>query len=271
MSKCKPFRRVKVSNRGYCAGYRQQFKVHPKSQTFGNLIEGTPPGTICEFRPTANIKRDGEQGEIRDFGGPKKAAPSTGAAFGEDMEMSPIFYHERGREAMTNEELVALIQTGERERMPELWEQVERFVSMQAGKRARALEGYGGVTQEDLYQSGYLALVAAVDSFNPSAGRSFISWLALALKTAFSEAGGYRSRKQSLDPLHRAGSLDIQVGEDEGSATLGELQADPGAERAFEDAEHQADNDRLHTALVAAIATLPPDLRSVIRDRYYRG
>ncbi len=67
---------------------------------------------------------------------------------------------------MTNEELVALIQSGERARMGELWEQAERFVSRQAGKRARALNGFGGVTEEDLYQSGYLALVAAVDSFD---------------------------------------------------------------------------------------------------------
>ena len=32
---------------------------------------------------------------------------------------------------MTNEELVALIQAGERDRLPELWEQVERFVALQ--------------------------------------------------------------------------------------------------------------------------------------------
>jgi len=44
MSKHKPFRRVKVSNRGYCAGYRQRFKVYPKSQKFWNL--GKKPHTI---------------------------------------------------------------------------------------------------------------------------------------------------------------------------------------------------------------------------------
>ena len=35
---------------------------------------------------------------------------------------------------MTNEELVALIQAGERDRLPELWEQVERFVAWKASK-----------------------------------------------------------------------------------------------------------------------------------------
>lgn len=106
---------------------------------------------------------------------------------------------------MSNEELVALIQAGERGKLAELWEQVERFVAVKAYRRHLLSDGLGGVEVEDLYQSGYLALVAAADSFNPAAGRSFISWLALALKTAFAEAGNYRSSKQARDPLHRAG------------------------------------------------------------------
>lgn len=59
---------------------------------------------------------------------------------------------------MTNEELAAAIQAGENNLLSELWEQVERFVSQQAGKRARVLNGYGGVTEEDLYQCGILPL-----------------------------------------------------------------------------------------------------------------
>ena len=128
---------------------------------------------------------------------------------------------------MTNEELVALIQGGARDKLPELWAQVERFVAVQAHKRLVLSAALGGVEFGDLYNAGYLALVAAVDSFDPGAGCSFISWLTLALKTAFAEAGGYRSRKQARDPLHRAGSLDVPVGEDEDSATLGDFQADP--------------------------------------------
>ncbi len=118
---------------------------------------------------------------------------------------------------MTNEELVARIQGGERARMGDLWEQVERFVSMQTGRRARALAGFGGVTEEDLYPSGYLALVAAT-------GRSFVSWLALALKTAFAEATGYRTKKR--DPLSYSASLDMTL-DDESGATLGDLQRIP--------------------------------------------
>lgn len=95
---------------------------------------------------------------------------------------------------MTNEELVALIQGGERDKLAVLWEQVERFVAQQACQWILFSGGLGGVEVDDLYQSGYIALVATMDSYDPTAGRSFIGWLSLALKTAFAESGGYRSK-----------------------------------------------------------------------------
>ena len=119
---------------------------------------------------------------------------------------------------MTNEELVALIQAGERDRLPELWDQVERFVARQAnrllitmGDRAAA----HGLEFNDLYNSGYVALVAAADSYGPEAGALFITWFAMHLKTAFAETGGWRTSKR--DPLTKSTSLDapINVGDEE--------------------------------------------------------
>ena len=71
---------------------------------------------------------------------------------------------------MSNEELVALIQAGERDKLLELWTQVDRFVLWRAGKwlASPSLKGKGGVELDDLYQSGYLALLEAVDSFDSS-------------------------------------------------------------------------------------------------------
>lgn len=170
---------------------------------------------------------------------------------------------------MSNEELVSKIQQGERDRLGELWAQVERFVSQQAGKRARALNGFGGTTEDDLYQSGFLALVDAVDSYDPAAGCSFIGWLAMKLRTSFAEAGGYRSRKQALDPLHRAGSLDAPLGDDEGGATLGDLQ--PDSAQGFEEAEERLWREQLHTSLERALNTLPEAEAGALRKRFYRG
>lgn len=171
---------------------------------------------------------------------------------------------------MSNEKLVELIQAGARDRLPELWAQVEKFVAVQAHKRLVLSGGLGGVEFGDLYDAGYLALVAAVDNFDPGAGCSFIGWLTLALKTAFAEAGGYRSRKQARDPLHRAGSLDAPIGED-GGGIVGEFQADLAASQAIEDVEHRLYLDQLHDALERALDTLPAQQGATLRRRYYQG
>lgn len=170
---------------------------------------------------------------------------------------------------MSNEELVALIQAGEREKLAELWGQVERFVAVKAYRRHLLSDGLGSVKVEDLYQSGYLALVAAADSFNPAAGRSFISWLAPALKTSFAEAGSYRSSKQARDPLHRAASVDVPVSDGSDTAIV-DLIADPGAAQDLQDAEDRVYREQLRGALEKALNHLPDRQADTLRRRFYQ-
>ena len=185
--------------------------------------------------------------------------------------MPLTFYHREAGNTMSNEKLAVLIQGGERELLPQLWAQVERFVAKQANRRMTATGGFGGVEFGDLYNAGYLALVSAVDSFDQEAGRSFVSWLALHLKTIFAEAGGYRSPKQAQDPLHRAGSLDVPTGEDKDGAALMELVEDSAALLAFERAEERQYRAQLRAELGAALGQLPAHHRSIIRRRSYQG
>lgn len=169
---------------------------------------------------------------------------------------------------MTNEELCALIQAGERDRLAELWEQVEKFVAMMAGRRARQLDGFGGVTKEDLYQSGFLAMVAAADSYDPSAGMAFIGWLSTALKTAFAEAIGRRTSKRNM--LDYSLDLDAPVpGTDD--LMISDSIPDPGGEAAFEDADHQMYLEQLHAALVNAMSALPAEQSTAIRGTFFDG
>lgn len=172
---------------------------------------------------------------------------------------------------MSNEELVAKIQAGETTLLHQLWTQVEKFISMQAGKRARQLDGFGGVTSDDLYNSGFLALVEAVKSFDPEEGGSFVSWLALHLKTAFAEAGGYRYSKQACDPLHNAGSIYEPISNDTEKLFISDVVPDPCAAQAFEDAEQRIWNEQLHDALVRALSRLPESERTVVESKYYCG
>lgn len=167
---------------------------------------------------------------------------------------------------MTNEDVVALIQQGERDKLHLLWEQVERFVAQQATRRARSSH----IDFDDFHQAGYLALVDAVDSFNPDKNMSFIGWLALHLKTAFNEASNRLSERQKRDPIHFAGSLDAPVGND-GDATLGDLQRDPDSLQGFEEVEERLWHEQLHAALERALEELPEDQERTIRQRYYEG
>lgn len=172
---------------------------------------------------------------------------------------------------MTNEELAVLIQSGEQDRLPELWSRVEKLVARKAKHWMVLYGGFGGVTFDDLYNSGYLAMVAAVDNFDPATGYKFTTYLSLPLKTAFAVAGGYRTKRQSLDPFRTATSLDTPLGDDEDGATLGDLQEDPAAAQAFEDVEEAVFHQQLHDALEKALNSLPEEQADTLRAHYYQG
>jgi len=167
---------------------------------------------------------------------------------------------------MSNEQLAAVIQAGERNRLPELWGQVEQFVRLQARRRASRR-----TPAEDLYQSGWLAFLAAVETYDPAAGMAFVGWLALHLRTAFAAAEGRRSVKQAQDPIHRAQSLDAPLSGELEGLTLGDLIEAPTAIQRIQEAERGMDNQRLHAALEQALTALPEAQADVIRRKYYQG
>lgn len=175
---------------------------------------------------------------------------------------------------MTNEELVALIQAGERDRLPELWEQVERFVARQANRLLIAMGDSAatyGLEFDDLYNSGYLALVSAVELYDPEPGMQFIGFLALRLETAFAEAGGWRTRRQKRDPINNSTSMDKPIGEEDDGGTVGDFIPDPAAAQAFQDVEERLYHEQLHAALERVLNTLEADEEATIRARYYQG
>lgn len=169
---------------------------------------------------------------------------------------------------MTNEELAVLIQGGERDRLIELWQQVRRMALKEAVRWAAYHSN--GVDAEDLEQAGFIALMRAVDGFDPTAGARFSTWYYHFLKADFERATGRRTEKQQRDPLNDAASLDAPITEDS-DLFLGDTVSDPRAETEIADVERRLDQHRLHAALETAIATLPPELQLVIRGRYFRG
>lgn len=170
---------------------------------------------------------------------------------------------------MSNEELALAIQSGETERMGELWEQVEKFIAWNAQRVMPTLGESPTIEVSDLVQSGYFALVAAVKSYN-AAGGPFLKWLKLYLKSAFAETAGYRTSTARNAPLRWAVSLDQPIGED-GHSILGELLPDPKATATLDTIEDCLYNKHLHDALETALDSIPIQHSEVIRMRYYQG
>lgn len=171
---------------------------------------------------------------------------------------------------MSNEELVAQIQAGAVERLGELWEQVEGLVKWKANHIMTALKLHGncGVEFDDLYQSGYLAMIGAVETYEASAGK-FSGWFMYYLKTAFCEATGIRTKKQQKEPLNMAISLESPITNDADSSLLLEIVPDPAGEIPIEKIEARIFYQQMHNALDQSLSTLPADHRLVIEKRYY--
>ena len=172
---------------------------------------------------------------------------------------------------MSNEELVVAIQAGETERMGELWEQVEGLVKWKANHVVTALELRGnpcGVEFEDLYQSGYIAMVEAVHHYKPENG-AFSTCFINRLKTAFAEATGYRTQRGRNEPLNTALSLDRPLTDESDSSLFGEFVPDNRAAATMEAIEEREYQRQLREAVAAVLADLPEQFIEVIQQRIF--
>lgn len=177
----------------------------------------------------------------------------------------------------TNEELVAMIQGGRNDLTIVLWDQVERFAFKEALKRYQktvgfdGAKGFGGVEVNDLMQSAFLAMLEATQTYDAGAGGKFITWFSFYLRKAFNEAQGYRTERQTKDPLNSAKSFDrpVYADDNDNDITLGDLTADPRDH--FGELEEQVYNDELHAALDAEIETLSSRQSDAIRLQYWQG
>ncbi|MBQ9165894.1 MAG: hypothetical protein IJX71_03090, partial [Oscillospiraceae bacterium] len=108
---------------------------------------------------------------------------------------------------MTNEELATLAKTGDQDAYSQLWEQVRRLVVGKALRVIRAMGDTRLADLDDLTQAGYLAMVSAVEQFDPETGWKFTTYLTNAPKTAFADCTGYRTVRGRSDPIRHAASL----------------------------------------------------------------
>ena len=138
-----------------------------------------------------------------------------------------------------------------------------------------------GLTVDDFEQEGYFAVQYAAQTYDPAQG-SFAGWLWQAMKRQIQQAltNGHRRNitgpdgktiTTSADPLNHCTSLDVPMdAENDGSATLGDLQADPAAAGELQDVEERIYTEELHAALEEALSKLTEREERVIRGQYYQ-
>ena len=170
---------------------------------------------------------------------------------------------------MTNEELAARIKQGETTLILELWTQCERFVRFMANKLICRIPPSAGVEFDDLVNSGFIALVSAINYYDPSVGALFTTVLGMTLKSAFAEASGLRTKRQRLDPLRQLSTLSLDAplkSDDAESGVLGDVI--PDARDDYEAVNEQLYNEHLRLILETALSQLPRELAMAVREHY---
>ena len=171
---------------------------------------------------------------------------------------------------MTNEQLVLLIQEGNKELIPVLWDKNMPFVR----KKARGYyEKYknrcqlSGVEYEDLFNQGYIAFIKAIDYYKKDSEYKFITFINFPLKRAFNEAMGIHNG-ECHKPLNNSVSLNEKSNE-EGETTLEDIIPDNSEN--YEKVINEVYIEQLHNALEKSISTLPERQGKVIREIYFNN
>ena len=169
---------------------------------------------------------------------------------------------------MTNEELATRIKAGQRELIPQLWGQIEGLCTLHANRVSRALPSTAVCDFDDLYQSGYFAMLQAIEYFDPDSGYSFNTYFNHCHQAAMAEASGFRTAKQKKDPTRFAKSLDAPISDDD-ETTLGEITAD--SRDPIKDLENEMYNEAARQAIGSLLGLLVENEREVIERHFFAG
>ncbi|MDR1668684.1 MAG: sigma-70 family RNA polymerase sigma factor [Oscillospiraceae bacterium] len=168
---------------------------------------------------------------------------------------------------MSNEELAALVKQGDRNAAAELWEQTHRLIYKLMGKYA-PLCALCGVEMEDLRQTGYLAMIRAVNAYDPDRPTLFTSYLGFHVSNAARETLGFAGRGRTKPPpVPRSLSEPLDMA----GITLEDTITDPDAAAPFERADEDIYTAQLHDALEECLDRLTEKQSHTLRELYYRG
>ena len=163
---------------------------------------------------------------------------------------------------MSNEELAIKIKSGDNGYMPQLWEQVRRFIALKAIRLWNSLENKRGLEIDDLIQQGYFAVLSAVKYYDPEKDFKFTTYLNNTLKTAYRDIF-------KINPVNISLSFNEPMGEDD-SMTLLDVISDEVADETG-DIDESIYNRDLRNALDKALTVATNEQRRSIELYFYFG
>lgn len=172
---------------------------------------------------------------------------------------------------MTNETLCELIQDGNTELTPTLWEQTEQLFYLQARKwffQYPNMCKRAGVELDDLKQECYFAFIDTIRYYRREDGIKFLTFARFPVKTRFNAMLGLRTEAQSKLPLNNYINIDKPI--EDGLMLVDTLEDDTAAE-GFENVESRMDAKRLREVLEVCIDRLKPEQAEAVRCRYFKG
>ena len=179
---------------------------------------------------------------------------------------------EQEKKPRTNEELAMLVKSGDNEAAAQLWEQTRRLLYGLFYKRYnehRERTAAAGITQEDLQQEAYFALLEAVQAFSPEKGYRLTTYFGFLVMTRFASLVGLRTPAQRKRPLDNAESMDEALPGAE-DITRGEVIPDPSALQMLRGVEDDLYTAQLHSALEVCLASMEAGHAAMLRARYYK-
>ena len=179
-------------------------------------------------------------------------------------------------EAVSNEELAVLIQKGNKEYIPQLWDNVWRIIHKYCYKYcvSHYRERIGaGVELEDMTQTSYFAFLKAIEAYKPEKEYKFTTYISYHLLSALNELLGIKFNMPPK-PLNYAVSLDKIMAVDDDSfhdTAKGETIEDMTAVEAFEGVEQRIYNNEIEEYINKALNKLPEKQTKAVKAVYFEG
>jgi len=167
----------------------------------------------------------------------------------------------------TDVSTLAILAKTDKTQLESLWNATYKLIALWAQKY-RPTQGSRLYELDDLYQSAYLALYDAAQTYDPDRGCEFTTHLLYKVRSRFAEVIGRRGTK--IHPEINAVSLDEPLRDEADSGALVDMIEDPTAEfadRIIEDETTRQD----FTAIIQDIEKLPELQRRALMLTAYDG